>query len=120
MEWALATIALALIAVASVSKRLSGSPITPAILFVSIGILVGPRVIDGIDLSSTSSTVTSFRWSISTRAGSMTDSRTRSRLRLVPVILSRCGVCTRAGSSCSIASASCRAKASSSAGVSES
>ena len=57
MDWSLATVALALIAVAAVSKRLSGSPITPAILFVSIGLLVGPRVVDGIDLSSTSSTV---------------------------------------------------------------
>ena len=38
-------------------KRLSGSPITPAILFVSIRLLVGPKVLDGIDISSTSSTV---------------------------------------------------------------
>ena len=48
---------LTLIAVAAITKRLSGSPITPAILFVSIGILVGPQVLDGIDISSTSSTV---------------------------------------------------------------
>ena len=34
MDWALTIVALALIAVAAVSKRLSGSPITPAILFV--------------------------------------------------------------------------------------
>ena len=57
MDWALAIVALILIALAAVSKRLSGSPITPAILFVSIGILVGPKVLDGIDISSTSSTV---------------------------------------------------------------
>ena len=57
MEWALAIVALVLIAVAAVSKRFSGSPITPAILFVSIGLLVGPEVLDGIDISSTSSTV---------------------------------------------------------------
>ena len=57
MEWGLAIIALALIAVAAVSKRLSGSPITPAILFVSIGILVGPSVLDEVDLSSSGSTV---------------------------------------------------------------
>ena len=57
MEWALAIIALALIAVAAVSKRLSGSPITPAILFVLIGILVGPKVLDEVDLSSSGSTV---------------------------------------------------------------
>jgi sodium/hydrogen antiporter len=57
MEWALTILALALIAVAAVSKRLSGTPITPAILFVSIGLLVGPKVLDGVDISSTSSTV---------------------------------------------------------------
>ena len=57
MEWSLPSVALALIAVAAVSKRLSGSPITPAILFVSIGILVGPEVLDAVDISSTSSTV---------------------------------------------------------------
>ena len=57
MEWSLAIIALALIAVAGVSKRLAGSPITPAILFASIGILVGPKVLDEVDLSSSGSTV---------------------------------------------------------------
>ena len=57
MEWSLPSVALALIAVAAVSKRLSGSPITPAILFVSIGILVGPEVLDAVDISSTGSTV---------------------------------------------------------------
>ena len=57
MEWSLPSVALALIAVAAVSKRLSGSPITPVILFVSIGILVGPEVLDAVDFSSTSSTV---------------------------------------------------------------
>ena len=57
MEWALAIVAFALIAVAAVSKRLSGTPITLAILFVSIGLLVGSQVLDAIDISSTSSTV---------------------------------------------------------------
>jgi sodium/hydrogen antiporter len=57
MEWSLTILALALIAVAAVSKRLSGTPITPAILFVSIGILVGPKVLDEVDFSSTSETV---------------------------------------------------------------
>jgi sodium/hydrogen antiporter len=57
MEWSLTIVALALIVVAAVSRRLSGTPITPAILFVSIGLLVGPKVLDGIDISSTSSTV---------------------------------------------------------------
>jgi NhaP-type Na+/H+ or K+/H+ antiporter len=57
MEWSLTIVALALIAVATVSKPLSGSPITPAILFVSIGLLVGPKVLDEVDIGSTSSTV---------------------------------------------------------------
>ena len=57
MEWSLTTLALALIAVAAVSKRTSGTPITPAILFVSIGLLIGPRVVDAVDTESTSSTV---------------------------------------------------------------
>jgi sodium/hydrogen antiporter len=57
MEWALALVALALIGVAAVSRRLSGTPITPAMLFVAFGLLVGPEVLDGIDLSSAGSTV---------------------------------------------------------------
>ena len=57
MNWSLAIVALALIAVAAFSKRLSGSPITPAIVFVSIGLLVGPRILGEVDIPSTSSTV---------------------------------------------------------------
>jgi NhaP-type Na+/H+ or K+/H+ antiporter len=57
MEWALALIALAVLAVAAVSRRLAGTPITPAIRFVAFGLLVGPEVLDGIDLSSSSATV---------------------------------------------------------------
>jgi sodium/hydrogen antiporter len=57
VEWALAIVALALLAVAAVSRRLSGTAFTPAMLFVTIGLLVGPRVLDGVDLSSRSSTV---------------------------------------------------------------
>ena len=57
MEWTLAFVALALILVAGVSKGIAGTPVTPAILFVSIGILVGPEVLDAVDVSSTGSTV---------------------------------------------------------------
>ena len=57
MEWSLTIIVLALLAFAAVSKRLAGTPITPAILFVSIGLLVGPRILDAVDISSTSGTV---------------------------------------------------------------
>ena len=56
-EWALALVALALLGVAAVSRRLAGTPVTPAMLFVAFGLLVGPEVLDGIDLSSTGSAV---------------------------------------------------------------
>ncbi|WP_051323730.1 cation:proton antiporter [Candidatus Solirubrobacter pratensis] len=60
MEWALAILALALLAVATISRRLSGTPVTPAMLFVAIGLLAGPKVLDGIDLQSFSGAVRSL------------------------------------------------------------
>ena len=57
MEWALALLALALLGVAAVSRLLSGTPITPAIVFVAFGLLVGPKLLDGVDLSSSGTTV---------------------------------------------------------------
>jgi NhaP-type Na+/H+ or K+/H+ antiporter len=56
-DWALALVALALLCVAAVSKRLSGSPVTPAMVFAGLGLLAGPEVLDGVDLSSSGSTV---------------------------------------------------------------
>ena len=46
MEWALAAIALTLIAFGVVSRRVDGTPITPAIIFVGIGLLVGTQALD--------------------------------------------------------------------------
>jgi sodium/hydrogen antiporter len=57
LEWALAIVALALLGVAAVSRRLLGTPVTPAMVFLAVGLLVGPKVLDGVDLASTSSTV---------------------------------------------------------------
>ena len=57
MEWTLAFVASTLIAVAAVSRRLSGTPVTPAMGFVACGLLAGPLAIDAIELSSTGSTV---------------------------------------------------------------
>ena len=57
MKWALVIVALALLGVAAVSRRLTGTPLTPAIVFVAVGLLVGPEVLDGIDVESSSSTV---------------------------------------------------------------
>ena len=57
MTWSLAIVAIALLAVATVSRRLSGTPVTAAMVFVAIGLLVGPKALDGIDLESSSETV---------------------------------------------------------------
>ena len=57
MEWALAIVAVALLGVAAFSTRLAGTPITPAMVFVAVGVVVGPRVLDGVDLPSTGATV---------------------------------------------------------------
>ena len=57
MTWALAIVALTLLGVAAVSRRLTGTPVTPAIVFVAVGLLVGPEVLGGIDVESSSATV---------------------------------------------------------------
>ena len=57
MKWALVIVALALLGVAAVSRRLTGTPVTPAMVFVAVGLLVGPEVLDGIDVESSSATV---------------------------------------------------------------
>jgi NhaP-type Na+/H+ or K+/H+ antiporter len=57
MEWTLALIALVLLGVAAVSRLLSGTPVTPAMVFVAFGLLVGPKLLGGIDVSSSSATV---------------------------------------------------------------
>jgi len=48
MKWELAIIAATVLAVAGVSRRLTGTPVTPAMVFVLIGVLVGPLVIDEV------------------------------------------------------------------------
>jgi sodium/hydrogen antiporter len=55
VAWLLAIVALALVSVAAVSRRLSGSPLTPTMIFVAIGLLAGSRVLGGIDIERTSS-----------------------------------------------------------------
>lgn len=57
MEWSLAIVALTLLAVAALSSRLFGTPVTPAMMFVAVGVLAGPLVLDDIDLSVAGSTV---------------------------------------------------------------
>jgi NhaP-type Na+/H+ or K+/H+ antiporter len=57
VDWGLATIGLTLLLLAAVSRRLSSTPITPAMVVVAVGILVGPLVLDDITVGPTSSTV---------------------------------------------------------------
>ena len=57
MGTGLATIGVSLLLVASVSRYLSGTPLTPAILVVTVGVIVGPLVLDEIAVQPTSSTV---------------------------------------------------------------
>jgi sodium/hydrogen antiporter len=57
MEWALAIVAATVLAVAAFSKLLSGTPVTPAMVFVAAGLIGGPLVLDDIDVSTAGSTV---------------------------------------------------------------
>ncbi len=57
MTWALSITALAVLGVAFVSRRLSGTPITPAMVFVAIGVLAGPLVLDDITTPAQGHTV---------------------------------------------------------------
>jgi NhaP-type Na+/H+ or K+/H+ antiporter len=57
MAWTLALVALALLIVATISQRLSGAPVTPAMLFVGFGLLIGPEALNGIDVESSSAAV---------------------------------------------------------------
>jgi hypothetical protein len=57
MNWELATVGLALLLVAAVSRQLTNTPVTPAMAMVAIGILVGPLLLDDLNIGPTSSTV---------------------------------------------------------------
>jgi NhaP-type Na+/H+ or K+/H+ antiporter len=57
VSWSLATVALIVLAVAAVSRRLSGSPITPAMAFVALGLLAGPRLLDEVDVVPAGATI---------------------------------------------------------------
>jgi NhaP-type Na+/H+ or K+/H+ antiporter len=57
VSWTLATVALVVLVVAAVSRRLSGGPITPAMLFVALGLLAGPRVLGEVDVPPTGAAV---------------------------------------------------------------
>jgi NhaP-type Na+/H+ or K+/H+ antiporter len=57
MSWDLAIIAAAVLAVAGCSRLLTGTPVTPAMVFVAIGVLAGPLVIGGVSDAAGGSTV---------------------------------------------------------------
>lgn len=48
MKWELAIVAAVVLAVAATSRRLTGTAVTTAMVFVGIGVLVGPLVIAGV------------------------------------------------------------------------
>ncbi len=53
MKWELAIIAATVLAVAAVSRRLTGTSVTPGMVFVVVGVLVGPLVIDEVTAAPT-------------------------------------------------------------------
>jgi hypothetical protein len=57
VTWVLAIVAVTVLGVAAVSGRLSGTPVTPAMVFVVIGVLVGPLFLDDVTTSPRSSIV---------------------------------------------------------------
>lgn len=57
MKWELAIVAATVLAVAGASRRLTGTPVTPAMAYVAIGVLVGPLVIDGVAAAPMGATV---------------------------------------------------------------
>ena len=57
MKWSVALVALAVLAVAAVSRRLSRTPVTAAMVFVAIGVLLGPEVVGEVNPSPSGESV---------------------------------------------------------------
>lgn len=57
MKWQLALTAASFLVVAGVSRKLTDTPVTPAMAFVLIGMLIGPLVADELKVAPTSATV---------------------------------------------------------------
>jgi NhaP-type Na+/H+ or K+/H+ antiporter len=55
--WELAVAGVSVMLVAAVSRRLSNTPVTPAMAVVALGLLVGPLVLDEVTAAPTSSAV---------------------------------------------------------------
>jgi sodium/hydrogen antiporter len=57
MHWALAVIALTLLAFAAISGRIAGTPITAAMVFTAVGLLVGSEALGLVELAPAGETV---------------------------------------------------------------
>lgn len=57
MEWTLAIVACVLLGVGAVSQKLTNSALTPTMVFVAVGVILGPQFLDGIDIPNTDSAV---------------------------------------------------------------
>ena len=57
MHWALAVVAVALLAFAAISGRIEGSPITAAMVFTAVGLLVGSEALGFVELAPAGETV---------------------------------------------------------------
>ena len=57
MHWAVAVVALTLLAFAAISGRIAGTPITAAMVFTGVGLLVGSDALGLIDVSPAGETV---------------------------------------------------------------
>ena len=53
MSWALATLALSLLAFAAISRRIDGTPITAPMIFTAVGLLVGADALGLVDPAPT-------------------------------------------------------------------
>ena len=60
LGWGLATLGLVLLLLAAVSRQLSGTSLTPAMLVVAVGILAGPLVLGDLTVGPSSETVRSL------------------------------------------------------------
>ena len=57
MHWAVATVALTLLAFAAISGRIAGTPITAAMVFTAVGLLVGSEALGLIEVAPAGETV---------------------------------------------------------------
>ena len=57
MHWALAVVALTLLAFAAISGRIAGTPITAPMVFTAVGLLVGSEALGLIEVAPAGETV---------------------------------------------------------------